>query len=175
MNAPIPEFSRPIPVARLGSEPFCQEIEASAEEREGLARRFDLVTLDRLAAVVTLHRQGDGLVRLEAVLEAELEQSCVVTLDPVAAKITHSFALVYGPADDELAEIELDPEEPVFEPLNGEAIDIGEAVSQELSLALPEFPRLPDAVVEPAATAEVDEPELGPFAELTKLRRSSQN
>ena len=172
MSAPAPEFSRPVSLARLGSEPFRQQIEATAEECRRLARRFDLVALDRLAAVVTLQRQSDGLVRLEAAFEAELEQSCVVTLDPVAARIAHDFALLYGPADDEQAEIELDVDEPMFEPLTGEAIDIGEAVAQELSLALPEFPRLPDAVVEPAATAEL---EGSPFAELTKLRRSPQN
>jgi uncharacterized metal-binding protein YceD (DUF177 family) len=171
MSASAPEFSRPIAVARLGLEPFRQEIEATAEERAGLARRFDLVSLERLAAMVTLQRQSDGLIRLEAVFEAEFEQVCVVTLDPVPAKIAHDFVLLYGPADDEEAEIELDVDEPVFEPLTGEVIDIGEAVAQELSLALPEFPRLPDAEVEPTATSELE----GPFADLTRLLRPPQN
>jgi uncharacterized metal-binding protein YceD (DUF177 family) len=169
MSEPTPEFSRLVPLARLGPEPFRPQIEATEEECECLARRFDLVTLDRLTAVVTLHRQTDGLIRLEAVFEAEFAQVCVVTLDPVPAKIAHPFALLYGPAADAQAEIELDADEPVFEPLTGDAIDIGEAVAQELSLSLPDFPRLPDAAVEPI---EADEPDGGAFAELMKLRRS---
>jgi uncharacterized metal-binding protein YceD (DUF177 family) len=169
---PAPEFSRPVLLARLGSEPFRQEIEATAEERERLARRFDLVSLDRLAAVVTLHRQAGGLVRLDAVFAAAFTQNCVVTLEPVAGAINDAFSLLYGPLDNDEGEIEIDLDAPVFEPLTGDAIDIGEAVAQELSLALPEFPRDPDAVLDPAATSE---PEAGPFAALAKLGRPPDN
>jgi hypothetical protein len=37
-------------------------------------------------------------------------------------------------------------QDPAFEPLEGEAIDIGEAIAQEFSLALPPFPRADDAL-----------------------------
>jgi len=47
-----PEFSRPVPLGRLGVEPFRQEIAANEAERAALARRFDLLALDRLSAVV---------------------------------------------------------------------------------------------------------------------------
>ena len=117
MSEPAPEFSRPVSLARLGWEPFHQQIEATAEERERLARRFDLVALDRLTAVVTLHRQNGGLIRLEAAFAAEFTQDCVVTLEPVAGKLDEEFALVYGPADNEEGEIDIDAEAPVFEPL----------------------------------------------------------
>jgi uncharacterized metal-binding protein YceD (DUF177 family) len=172
MSEAIPEFSRPVPLARLGSEPFRQEIEATAEEREGLARRFDLVALDRLVAGVSLHRQQAKTVLLEAVFEAEFAQSCVITLEPVPAAVYRSFSLLYGPADEARPEIELSAEEIVFEALTGDSIDIGEAVAQELSLALPEFPRDPDATVEAAMAAE---PEDAPFAALARLRKPAQD
>jgi len=172
MSEPAPEFSRPVSLARLGWEPFHQHLEATAEERERLARRFDLVALDHLTAVVTLHRQNGGLIRLEAAFAAEFTQDCVVTLEPVAGKLDEEFALVYGPADNEEGEIDIDAEAPVFEPLPLDAIDIGEAVAQELSLALPEFPRDPDAIIDPATTTET---EAGPFAALAKLPRPGQN
>ena len=127
--------------------------------------------LDRLTAAVALHREGGGLIRLEAEFEAEFAQECVVTLEPVAGKIAQSFALVYGPAEDGPDEIDLDADAPAFEPLTGDAIDIGEAVAQELSLALPEFPRDPDAVLDPAAIEEAPD---GSFAALAKLRRPLQ-
>lgn len=167
MTGPAPEFSRPVAVASLGAEPFSQEIEAAAAEREALARRFGLVALDRLTAVVALRRQSDGLILLEATFEAAFVQDCVVTLEPVSDAISHGFSLLYGPPEDEQAEIELDAEDPVFEPLTGNSIDVGEAVAQELSLALPEFPRDPDAVLDTAASAS---PEASAFAALQKLR-----
>jgi uncharacterized metal-binding protein YceD (DUF177 family) len=160
------EFSRLVPLARLGSEPFRQQIEATPDERGRLARRFDLVALDHLTATVTLRRQTGQAVLLEAAFEAAFTQDCVVTLEPVAGTVCQSFSLLYGPVGDDRAEIELDPEESVFEPLTGDAIDVGEAVAQELSLALPEFPRDPDATIDAAMAAEPDE---GPFAALASL------
>jgi uncharacterized metal-binding protein YceD (DUF177 family) len=170
MSGPTPEFSRPVALAQLGPEPFRKEIEATADERQRLARRFDLVALDRLAAVVALQRLNGKLIRLEAVFEAEFAQICVVTLDPVPGRVAEAFSLLYGPVDDERVEIEIDVDEPAFEPLTGDAIDIGEAVAQELSLALPAFPRLSDAVVDRLDTPG---PEDGPFASLERLRRRS--
>ena len=162
MTAPIPEFSRLVPVARLGAEPFRQDIEATESERAALARRFDLVALDRLAATVELVRRGDEAILLSADYQADFAQSCVVTLDPVPGSISDTFQLLYGPP--ELASD--DPEEAALEPLASDWIDIGEAVAQEFSLALPPFPRRPGANVE--APAEPQHPR-GPFDKLARL------
>jgi hypothetical protein len=99
-------------------------------------------------------------------------QCCAATLEPVRGAIGDRFSLLYGPADEAgEREIALSPEEPAFEPLAGGAIDIGEAVAQELSLGLPDFPRDPDAAIEefiPAETAE------GAFASLARLRKGAE-
>jgi uncharacterized metal-binding protein YceD (DUF177 family) len=161
-----PEFSRPVPLARIGGEPFRQEISATMGERAALARRFDLVSLDRLDAVVELAWQPEGMVLLRAEFEAAFAQTCTVTLDPFSSVLAERFALLYGPSDHEDAAAAMFGDEVAFEPLSGEAIDIGEAVAQEFSLALPAFPRSPDAPVEvdPAAPDEA-----GPFAALARL------
>jgi hypothetical protein len=65
----------------------------------------------------------------------------------------------------------LSEDEPALEPLTGDAIDIGEAVAQELSLALPEFPRQPDAAIEDTAPAEAIE---GPFTALASLGKRDE-
>lgn len=168
MSEPRPEFSRLIPLARLGAEPHRQQIEATPDERAGLARRFALLALDRLIAAVTLARRSGETVLLEAAFAAEFMQECVVTLEPVAGAISEHFSLVYGPADDAAGAPEPGPEEPAFEPLRGDAIDIGEAVAQELSLALPLFPRHPDAALESAAAAA---PAGAQFSALARLRK----
>ncbi|MBV8121962.1 MAG: DUF177 domain-containing protein [Alphaproteobacteria bacterium] len=164
----LPEFSRLVPLVRLGPHRLRTEIEATVDERRALARRFDLVTLDRLSAVVTLQRLDAALIRLEAEFDAEFAQTCVITLDPVPGRLAQSFSLLYGPNDVDAVEIEIGGDEPVFEPLTGDAIDIAEAVAQELSLALPEFPRLPDAVVD---QTEITESQPGQFAALERLFR----
>ena len=162
-----PEFSRPVPLARLGTEPFRQEISATLGERAALARRFDLVSLDRLDAVVELVRQGEDLVLLRAEFEAVFEQTCTVTLDPFAGMLAERFVLLYGPPEAEDAAAGMLGDELTFEPLSGDTIDLGEAVAQEFSLALPAFPRSPDAVVEAGLPAT---DEAGPFAALSKLQ-----
>lgn len=168
MNGITPEFSRLVPIARVGTEPSRQRIEATPEERERLARRLDLLVLDRFAADVELRRQGGQVIILEAAFAAEFEQCCSVTLEPVRGTIADRFSLVYGPEENEELEITLSGDEPAFEPLTGDTIDIGEAVAQELSLALPEFPRHPDAGIGDLTAAE---PEEGPFASLTGLSK----
>ena len=167
MTDTIPEFSRPVPLARLGFHPFHQQIEATPSEREKLSQRFDLLALDRLKAAVELRRQGDQVVVLEASFEAVFVQSCVVTLEPVAGTICDHFTLVYGPAEVEPG-VASHEEDAAFEPLNGDVIDIGEAVAQELSLSLPAFPRHPDAKTDGEALAQ---PTGSPFISLARLRQ----
>jgi uncharacterized metal-binding protein YceD (DUF177 family) len=167
-----PEFSRLVRLDRLGSQPFRRRIEATAEEREKLCRRFDLLSLERLTAAVDLSRQSGEVIRLEASFEAEFVQSCVLTLEPVPDAISDRFSLVFGPPEGEPQEIALGRDDAAFEPLAGDAIDIGEAVAQELSLALPVSPHLLDA------SNDIGLGELSsksPFASLARLRRPAQS
>jgi uncharacterized metal-binding protein YceD (DUF177 family) len=170
VSEPVAEFSRRVPLTRIGAEPYRQEIAADEAERAALARRFDLVRLDRLNAVVELERERGGTILLRAEFAAEFAQTCIVTLDPVAGAVQDRFALRYGLPEAEPEEAGPgDDDEPAFEPLEGEAIDIGEAVAQEFSLCLPPFPRAADASVDDACVA-VDAAE-GPFAALARLPR----
>ena len=170
MSSPAPEFSRLVPVAQLSTRPFRQRIKATAEERERLSRRFDLISLDRLVAEVHLRRQNPEMILFDAEFTAEFEQCCAVTLEPVRGTVSDRFSLVYGPAPEDEHEIALTSDGPAFEPLHGNSIDIGEAVAQELSLALPIFPRDPEARIDQAAMAE---PLEGPFAMLARLRKDA--
>jgi uncharacterized metal-binding protein YceD (DUF177 family) len=168
----LPEFSRLVSLARLGPAPFRQQIEATPNECEKLSRRFDLLALDRLSAAVELRRRGEEIIVLEAAFEAEFVQSCVVTLEPVAGAVSDRFILVYGPAEAEQREIGAQEAEAAFEPLDGDVIDIGEAVAQELSLSLPVFPRHPDAKIDAETSVESPIESAGsPFISLTRLRQ----
>ena len=171
MNEGTPEFSRQVAVDQLRAEPFRRRIEATANEREALARRFDLIALDRLSAEVVLRRRGPEAILLEAEFTAEFEQCCAVSLDPVRGTICDRFSLVYGPVADNEPEIAFGDDEPAFEPLTDNSIDIAEAVAQELSLALPLFPRHPEAVIDDVAAMT---PLEGPFVALSRLRKDAE-
>ena len=162
-----PEFSRPVLLARIGHEPVHRDIAADAAEREALARRFGLLALDRLSATVELARRGSDMILLRAAFEAAFVQECVVTLDPVPGTAAEEFELLYGPPEIEESAAGTVTDAVAFEPLFGDAIDIGEAVGQEFSLALPPFPRSPGADAETAASDD----DAGPFAALSQLLR----
>jgi len=135
-----PEFTRTVEVPRGIGRPARHAIAADAAERAALALRFGLVALDRLEAEVRIERLRGGLVRLSAALAADVVQSCVVSLDPVASHVAEAFVLLYGSGETG-REVVLDGAAETVEPLDGDRIDIGEAVAQQLSLALDPFPR----------------------------------
>lgn len=158
------EFPRPIAASRL-TGPEDHRIEATEAERAALSRRFGLLALDRFVAEVRLEPFGRG-VRLEATLDADVVQECVVSLEPVASRVRERFTLVYGEAP-------ANPEEDdtVVEPLEGDTIDIGEAVAQQLSLALDPYPRAPGAALDPrwAGEGTVE----SPFSALAKALKTT--
>lgn len=187
MPEPAPEFSRPVPRERLGGKVIVEEIAATPQERAALARRFGLLGLDLLAATLRVEpgpgaRPDKGLLRLEGHLSAEVTQACVVTLEPVPSRIEADFTLDYSlepdPAladaeTDYLAEVVIDPEaaEPP-ESLGPGGLDLGEAVAQQLAVALDPYPRAPEAVLPDDVVAEgPDAAASGPFAVLEALKK----
>lgn len=136
------EFSHRIELARLGAAAVTYDLEASDSERAALARRFGLVALDRFTAQVILRRAPGGMVRMEATLRADLTQTDVVTLDPVPNHVDDTFTLLFGDEPDNAA---LDPGAELVEPIEDGHIDIGEAIAQQLSLAIDPYPRAGEA------------------------------
>jgi uncharacterized metal-binding protein YceD (DUF177 family) len=169
----LPEFSRRIDGLRLAAGGETYEISAKPEERVGLARRFDLLSLDRLEAKVKLTPMAGGYYRLAAEFVAELVQACTITLEPVPGRVAESFTLTYGPAE-EGGEIVLDGETEPVEPLDDGMIDIGEAVAQQLSLVLDPFPRAPGVNIEIETIVSDEPPSESPFAALARLKKPDE-
>lgn len=174
------EFSRPIAVDGLGEEAVVERIEATAGERAALARRLDLLALDRLAATLELRRaEGGEAVRLTGRLEAEVTQACVVTLAPVSSRLEEEFSLLYGPESDpdraggEVL-VDLD-EEDGPEPIPPGGLDLGEVVAEQLALALDPYPRAEGAGLEQSEWGDAEDGagrKPNPFAVLSSLKKS---
>ncbi|HEY6916723.1 MAG TPA: DUF177 domain-containing protein, partial [Allosphingosinicella sp.] len=151
-------------------------VEADAEERSALARRFDLVAIDALAASLTLQRSGEA-VTAKGHLKAQVTQSCVATGVPLDANIDEDFAILFRPEpkdgtpDDEIELSEAECDVVFYE---GAMIDVGEAVAETLSLSLDPWPRAPgaeDALREAGVkTEEEAKTQSSPFAGLAALK-----
>ena len=175
------EFSRLVPVDRLEQGEVIEEISAREGECCALAARFDLVAIGGLRAELSLRRIESGpIVRVEGRLVAEVVQVCVVSLEPVANRVEEAFSLLYAPAGHIRPQRrggeeggEDGSEWP--EPIEQGSIDIGEAVAQQLALALDPYPRQPgvrlEDVIGTFGGARPDAPAANPFAVLARLAK----
>jgi len=180
-----PEFSHPISASRLSFKPATYRLVANERERAALAKRFALISLDRFEAIVTLKREPGDAIRFDAEIEADLVQACIVTTDPVPAHITDVFTLIYRADIDEATadQMALDnPEDEIIEPLIGDSIDIGEAVAQQLSVAMDPYPRSvgAESSIASAQAGPIEDDEAGapmarrnPFDALAVLKKQS--
>lgn len=176
-----PEFSRIVRVDRIPASGMALDIEAKPAERAALADRFGIPSIETLRAELTLRvLAGGAVVRVTGRIQAQVVQTCVVTLEPVPESVDERFTLSFGRevAEEIGAEIELslDEEDPP-DPIVDGAIDIGEAVAEHLALALDPFPRKPGIVFEGgeeegAGEAEEPEEKPNPFAVLAQLRKN---
>lgn len=145
----IPEFSRPIRLDTIGDLPRAVDAAADDAERAALARRFRIVSIDRLQADAVLTRIGD-VVEMAGRIVANVVQSCVASAENVPQKIDEPFTLRFVPEADagvDSADEEIELEESALDEVGytGGAVDIGEAIAQTLALALDPYPRAPDA------------------------------
>ena len=167
-----PEFSRAHRLDQIGTGESNVAIEATPEERNAIARRFDLVAVDRLAARFVLRRDAAG-VRAAGHLSAAVTQSCGVTGEPLPAKIEEDFAIRFLPEpteDESHDEIELAEEDLDTVFYTGSALDLGEAAAETLALALNPFPRSPNAAAALKQAGVISEEEAGPFGALAGLK-----
>ncbi len=162
-----PEFSRPVEVDRIGPAGLSLSIEAEEGERARLAERLGVREIRRLEADIRLSQRGAGFA-VVAEWRSEIVQDCVVTLDPVEARLEGKEEIVFGPSDADHApgeEIEIDPEEAdPPEPIVGGRIDLGEVVAEQLALHVDPYPRKPGAVFEGEAAPGAEK--ANPFAVL---------
>jgi uncharacterized metal-binding protein YceD (DUF177 family) len=180
-SADNPEFPRVVAVAALRSVPrFAFDIAPTETEAAALARLMGALRIERMRFKGALEPAEGGAWALAGRLEAAATQTCVVSLEPVTTRIDAPVRRLFapapaaaaGPAAVEIA-VDLDEDEDV-EPL-GSRIDLGLVATEALALALPAYPRRPDAELAvsgsgPAGAAETAEETVKPFAGLAALR-----
>jgi uncharacterized metal-binding protein YceD (DUF177 family) len=159
----IPEFHRPVSLDRIGSHGLDLTVEANAAECSALAVRMNLPAVLAVSCTFHLIREGRDIVMARGALRALVRQICVVSLDEFDATVEETFQVCFVPSGEESDDI--DPESDDEIPFEGNQIDLGEAVAEQLGLALDPYPRMPGSEMPEV----VDEPEPHPFAALRRL------
>jgi uncharacterized metal-binding protein YceD (DUF177 family) len=177
------DFSLKLEIAELDSEAQLYSLVASEADREALVERFDLVSLTKLEADVSVrHKGGQQGILIKGQLRASLEQRCIISLASVPETLDVPFELLL--VDAEMAnrmdeeESYLDPNAPEYDALEGDSVDVGDVVAQTLSISMEPYPKAKGAVVDTPKNPHVslNEPELekpNPFAALSKLKDKS--
>jgi hypothetical protein len=168
-------FVRRVPVAGLAPDGDAFRILADEPSRAAVASALGLLALPAFEGRFRLAPDGRGGARLDGVVEAEVVQACVVTLEPVAGRVSEPVSLRFAPeaarradavdVDVDLAAEDDDPPEPIV----GGQIDLGAVMVEFLALGLDPYPRAPGAAFE--ASTEREQPE-HPFARLAALKGS---
>jgi uncharacterized metal-binding protein YceD (DUF177 family) len=152
------------------------DLVADETERAAIARRLRLGRVDRLDAHAALSRDG-AVVRAQGRLVAAIEQSCVITGDPVPAHLDEPFAIVFAPPPGDSKpdeEVELGPEDCDVVFHDGATIDLGGAIADTLALALDPYPRSPGADAALKEAGVISQEQASPFAVLARLRDKNE-
>lgn len=163
-------------LADLPASGYETEIVASPDELRRLAEWAGVDEVLRLEGHVRVRPLSKTRFVLDTDFEADIVQSCVVTLEPVRSRIPKSFSLelhlsphfagfvekggMVAPAASE----EEGPEE-----IESTRYDLAGPLREEFALAIDPYPRAPGVEFEPPADEDRIE---SPFAALDKLRQT---
>jgi uncharacterized metal-binding protein YceD (DUF177 family) len=165
-----PEFSRMVERSKLGEAK--RHLTADKPERIALAKRFGIVAVHRMEANLLLEEHGD-IITVRGKLYAGIVQSCAISGEDLAVHIDEPIALRFVPAahhkpDEELELSEDDCDEVEY---SGPCFDLGEAIAQDLALAIDPFAVGPDAEQVRLQAGLLGESDPGPFAALAALKK----
>ena len=144
------------------------DLVADEHVRAGLATLAGVRDMPRLEAAIDVARYGGGL-RATGRVSATVEQTCVVTLEPVENRVDEAIDVIFVPSStgdvaDQNAASEAD--EPP-EVLSDGTADLGAIAAEFLLLGIDPYPRKPGAVFAPPADEGAA---TTPFAALARLK-----
>ncbi len=154
-----------------------QTLSAHPEEREAIKALLDLEALERFEFTYRIRVDAKGRVHVSGRLEADLVQTCVVTLEPVPVSIDVPVSAAFWPAPMVAAlEGKAEDRSDLFdwpEVINDGSIDLGTLAYETLATSLEPYPKKAGATFTwPEGAALDEEPENGPFAGLKGLKTS---
>lgn len=172
-------FSRRYRADRIGRDGMSGQIEANPEERDAVARLIGLEALDRLVLHFEVEPIARERFRIRGQLEADVTQTCVVTLEDVRTRVAEELEVEFWPEQDLQGSVQADqhlsddPDVEDPEPITDGVIDLGRLTFECLATGLDPYPRRAGAVLDWTGTreAEAADDESHPFDALRALKR----
>lgn len=173
-----------IAVSRLSAnQSYSFQLRPDAALRAEIAADLGLISLKkaRLVGTIAPHGADDWLLR--AALGASVQQPCVISLEPVGARVEEPVERLFLREMPEFCDLEEDaeiemPEDERAEPL-GSHINLVDVFREALALAIPSYPRaegvaLQGAVFTEAGKTALTDEDSKPFAGLAALKAKLQ-
>lgn len=160
----------PVSVSDLPEGGRQLNLQPDEDTRQAIARAAGVVALPRLEASYDLSPVTGSGVRILGSVSARVEQTCVVSLEPVVSDIVEPVDVLLTPHEPTAAspKTDLDPDAIVPEPLENGVVDLGVLSVEFLVLGIDPYPRKPGVRFEPPAAD--DESVAKPFAALAALK-----
>jgi uncharacterized metal-binding protein YceD (DUF177 family) len=166
MKPPVPEFSRLIEIDRIPASGSTEKLKADAKECADLARRLGLPAIHAFSAVLKVEHWRKGGAKVSGQLIADVDQTCVVTLEDFRSIVAKPVSGIFLTAKD-MPKYDDDSDEADADLIEDGKADLGELVAETLALELDPYPRKPGAAFQPHI--EEDE-KANPFGALSQLK-----
>lgn len=186
---PEAEWSVIVKVDDVPAKGWAVQISPDDKEKLYLAKRLDVVSVGELAANISVTRESGHVFHVQGDFKGKITQNCVVTLEPVTTEISDEFEAWYADetravnfkraqheaqSKKEMLDVPMLEESDDPEPIVNGEIDVGDLVTQYVSLAIPAYPCKEGAVVEQSQKQPANESKsqmkLNPFAALKDWR-----
>ena len=149
--------------------------EASPSECEAIAEALGILAVTKASAEFTISPFRKNGFKIVGEVRAEVEQACVVTLEPVPEIIREAVDLRFLPESEiepinEEIEVDIDAEDPP-EPILGSTVDLGVLATEFIAVGLAPYPRKPGVEFTPFIEDDGSDDEAeSPFANLAALK-----
>ena len=169
---PAPPFQHVFDLGDLTQAGSTVNVRADEEERARLAKWAGVDTVRTFGAKIELSKLSQTRFNFEAELEADIVQSCVVTLEPVETYISRHIARelhISRHAEPGRGELTLSAgDDDVPEMITSPDYDLAAPLLEEFVLAIDPYPRKEGAAFTPPETGK--EASESPFGVLKKLQ-----
>jgi uncharacterized metal-binding protein YceD (DUF177 family) len=168
MNRPAQRWHVPVRLEDVPETGLHVDLIADEHVRAGLAALAGVSGVPRLEAAIDVARYGNGL-RATGRLSATVDQTCVVTLEPMENQVEELIDVIFAPSstgDFVEPNAAFEADEPP-EALRDGTADLGAIAAEFLLLGIDPYPRKPGAEFAPPAEGGAA---ATPFAALAKLK-----
>jgi uncharacterized metal-binding protein YceD (DUF177 family) len=168
MTTPKHPWTVPVAVHDIPETGRRFDLIADEAVRRDVAAMAGVRAVPRLTATFEVVRHGRDGLRVIGAVSARVEQTCVVTLEPIEDDIEEPIDLVFAPRSEKAVEDSSTETYDAPEPLIGGTLDLGAVAVEFLVLAIDPYPRKPGAIFDAPPTGDDG---AHPFAALAALKK----